>query len=176
MSEALEIRANEQGVTRVFAVNLPEREAAKLSEPEEMADALGAAEVDPARAELIDTRALDSIGLSAYLTEGMGVPEEEVGPDRARLDALDGSVLILASGAVAGGQRLRPDERLTLVAAYREQAARPDLTPLRSASAEGRLGAGGAPTVQSGRHGSRLAFGIVLLLLVLAAVVLFAAL
>ena len=48
--------------------------------------------------ELVNPADLEGVGLSGYLTEGMGLDPEEVTPDRARLDAVTAPVIRAARG------------------------------------------------------------------------------
>ena len=84
---------------------------------------------------------LADYGLADYLIEANGMDPASVDPDRARLDALTGPVLLVLSGALADGiDRLAPRAPLTLVGRYTET---PDFTlrpPLRSDAASGAIG------------------------------------
>lgn len=109
---------------------------------------LGLSDLDPAFVELFDTADLSSLGLSGYLAEGLGVPDAQIAPQRARLDALQGPVLILLSSALQGrGATLTPDPRLTLIASFTEDHSPVHFEPLPGAAATGAL----APTCPQGR-------------------------
>lgn len=89
--------------------------------------------------EVILARDLQPIGLSAYLIDGIGLPEEQVGPDRAMLDGLSGLVLIVRSPAFADVEgRISLSGELSLVGTYREPTALPDFEPLVSEAARGK--------------------------------------
>lgn len=133
------IPAHDRHGVRVFAARLtPEdlqRDKASLA-----AALLGDADLDPAFIEIFDLADLSGVGLSGYLTEGLGVPEAALAADRARLDALKGPVLILLSKALHGrAATLTPDSRLTLVGTYAEERPPVHFEPLPTAAAEGRL-------------------------------------
>lgn len=108
---------------------------------------LGLADLDPAFVELFDSADLSSLGLSGYLAEGLGVPEAQIAPHKARLDGLTGPVLILRSSALQGrGATLTPDPRLTLIASFTEDRPPVHFEPLPSAAASGTL----APDLPAG--------------------------
>ncbi|WP_428926511.1 hypothetical protein [Marinibacterium sp. SX1] len=122
--QEIELPPGERGRIRVFSLSMSEDEARHL----ELGRALGKYPDDPSRVEVFPVSNLDGLGLAGYLVEGCGVPEAQVAPDRARLDALGGHVLLLFSRAYAeGGVTLEPEPALTLIGTYDEDrpAARP---------------------------------------------------
>ncbi|SEO74923.1 hypothetical protein SAMN04490248_11144 [Salinihabitans flavidus] len=125
--DILTVPEADHGRLRVFALDLPEAEYARLKDPEPdqpptaaaVAEMLSLDWLDPDHIELFDTADLEGLGLPAYLTEGAGVSEEGIAPDRARLDAHTGPVLILHSGAFGGKPAtLRPARALTPLGYY----------------------------------------------------------
>lgn len=139
MSRNIQVPAGEHGVVRLFSLSMTADDAAALGDDAALAAALGAEQVDAAHTEVIALDDIGGIGLSSYLTEGMGIDADEVRVERARLDSLEGHVLLVRSSAVGpGAQVLTPDARLTLIATLHEDAAAPPpMTPLRSAGADG---------------------------------------
>lgn len=132
------IPAHDRDGVRVFAAKLsPDdllRDKARLA-----AELLGDPDLDPAFVEIFDLADLSGVGLSAYLTDGLGVPEKAI-PDPARLDTLNGPVLILLSKALHGrAVTLTPDPRLTLVGTYAEERSPVHFEPLPTATAQGTL-------------------------------------
>ncbi|THH34393.1 hypothetical protein E4Z66_18310 [Aliishimia ponticola] len=122
---SLDVKQNEFGVIRVFALSLPAAEAKTLRddgpEPdtaaERRAQLLGVRDLNPAYVEVFPVSDLEELGLAGYLVEGNGVDPEELAPHRARLAALDGWVMIVYSQAF-GDQAvtLRPAPEATLIA------------------------------------------------------------
>lgn len=136
---AVTIPAHDRVGVRLFAAALtPDdlgRDKARLA-----AELLGDPDLDPAFIEVFDLADLADVGLSDYLTEGLGVPEAAVTPDRARLDAMTGPVLILLSRALHGrALTLRPDPRLSLIGTWAEDRPPVHFEPLPSATARGTL-------------------------------------
>lgn len=133
------IPAHDRDGVRVFSARLTaedlQRDKARL-----VVDLLGDTDVDPAFVELFDLSDLSGLGLAGYLTEGLGVPKAALETDRARLEALQGPVLILLSKALHGRAAvLTPDPRLTLVGTYAEARPPVHFEPLPTAAAEGTL-------------------------------------
>lgn len=151
MTDRIDIPAQEHGVIRIFAVNLPEAEVASmlrnmpppatptgdLPEVPAAAALLGWPDLDTRYAALFAIRDLTGVGLTGYLTEGLGLEEAQISPDHARLTALDGYVLIVMSRAF-GGQpvALHLPAALTLIGTYREKAAPVIFEPLPAGGAQ----------------------------------------
>ena len=132
----LTIPAHDRQGVHLFTAKLTadevKRDKARLA-----AELLGDPDLDPAFIEIFDLADLSGVGLSGYLTDGLGVPETAV-PDPARLDALTGPVLILLSKALHGREvTLTPDPRLTLVATYAEERPPVHFEPLPTVTALG---------------------------------------
>lgn len=118
--------------------------------PNPQADLLGVDYVDEDFVEIFDLANLAGLGLAEYLITGNGIPEAQVVPDRARLDALQGHVLILFEAAISDWPvTLNPDPRLTLIGSYAEETPPVQFEPLPDADAKGSLGAAiAAPDAQ----------------------------
>lgn len=164
MNGAVTVSPDEHGVVRVFSINLPPQEAKHWErDTGAVAAALGANTVDADRVELVDADTLRSVGLSTYLVDGMGLPEGAVAPDRSRLDALSGYVLIVRSGAFGSqGQTLHPNKLVTLIGTYREPKPMPSFEKLTSESAQGTLSGSGRSATGPASGRSRGTLGIVL--------------
>ena len=152
MSTPMQIKANEHGVVRLFAIDLPTLEAREFD-----ADALGAAlggvPLDAEQVDLIALNDLDDLGLDGYLIHGIGVTKSEVVQLRPQIKALKGHVALIRSAAFGGMPvTLRPSAPIRWVATFGEVPI--DLTskPLHSAAAKGIL-SGKTPiaTPQSGK-------------------------
>ncbi len=124
----------------IFAVNLaaedipPAKENAARTEL--IARLLGQAPDKPDHAELIAISDLEGLGLAGFLRDGPGIPEDQLSPHAARLDALDGYVLALYPGAFAEPTELEIGAELTLIASLgQEQSDWSDAQPLTSAAA-----------------------------------------
>lgn len=151
MTDDLTVSRHEAGVTRVFAINLPEDRAKPLADGDgaRLAALLGVDRVNPEHVEVIRVDDLQPIGLSGYLTEGFGVPSETMEGDRARLDTLDGHVLLVRSPAFEGREEtLAPSDDLTLIATYREPASAPSFEPIRTDGATGTITPAEMPVTQ----------------------------
>lgn len=123
------IPKSEHGVIRVFAVSrpMPDMSAALKSQSKEAlaADLLGR-DVGPSTIELFPVTDLTGVGLPRYLADGYDVPDDQLRADRARLDALDGYVLLVFSSAFGGAETtLNLPADLTLIGTYGE--ASPDM-------------------------------------------------
>ncbi|MFM7333350.1 MAG: hypothetical protein ACKO1H_02890 [Tabrizicola sp.] len=150
----LTIPAHDRLGVRVFAAKLtPEdlqRDKARLAEA-----LLGDPDLDPAFIEIFEVADLSGVGLSGYLSDGLGVPDAALARDRARLDALEGPVLILLSRALHGREvTLTLDPRLSLVATYAEERPPVHFEPLPSVSAQSTLSPDLPPDRSPKRPGS----------------------
>lgn len=142
MSARIDIPASERGKTRVFAVNLPWAEAQATT-----AQALlGVEDLPEGAATLFPVADLADIGLTGYLTEGLGLSDDQIAVDKSKLSALDGFVLVLVSNLLKGqAVTVDPGPNLTLIGTYLDVPAAVDLTPLTSDAASGQLAGGNAP-------------------------------
>lgn len=139
MSDTIQIKSGEQGVVRVFDVDLPAEEVpafVRRNGSWPLRDALGAQHLEPDRAEVLNVADLTGVGLAGYLEEGMGVPPDQIAPLRARLNALSGAVLVLPSRAFGGTEQvLAPRAPLHLVATFTEGRDPVTFDPLPDESA-----------------------------------------
>ncbi|MDX5349466.1 MAG: hypothetical protein LPJ95_02005 [Paracoccaceae bacterium] len=136
---AVTIPAHDRHGVRVFSAALSPQEVQR-DKAGLVASLLRDPDLDPAHVELFDTADLSGVGLAGYLAEGLGVSETALAPDRARLDALTGPVLILRSRALHGrAVTLDPDPRLTLIATYAEDRPPVHFEPLPTSAAQGSL-------------------------------------
>ena len=123
MSDVIQIPAGERGVIRVFDLDMPAEQAKFLREPGALAQVLGIPEIDLEHVEIFPISDLEELGLAGYLIQGCGIAEAEITPDRAKLEAIKGHVLLLRSRAFDGAEmRLTPAAPITLVASYGERA------------------------------------------------------
>ncbi|MDE4174824.1 hypothetical protein PXK01_11705 [Phaeobacter sp. PT47_59] len=119
MEGVIHIPAGEHGAIRLFRLDMRPEQAAFLKEPGALAQVLGIDMLDMEQVDIFPVSDLEEIGLTGYLTEGMGVPEEQVAADRERLDALDGHVMAIRSRAFGGREmRLTPADQIQLFATY----------------------------------------------------------
>ena len=121
----LNIPAGEIGVVRLFAVSrpIPAMSVALKRQPksEVIAELLGT-QTPEDTAELFPISDLTGVGLPAYLMDGYAIPPGDIARDRAKLDALDGYVLLLFSAAFDEATTLSPHRDLTLIGSYSEPA------------------------------------------------------
>lgn len=135
--DALIVPEGEYGRIRVFALDLPPEQAEFLREPGAVDQMLGLAGLDPTQIDVIRIADLEELGLTGYLTEGCGLPQELIEPDRAMLEALQGYVLVVRSPAFKGKPAvLAPEPGVRLVATYVEPGTDWSAKPIRSDSAK----------------------------------------
>ncbi|NND43329.1 MAG: hypothetical protein HKO04_14770 [Silicimonas sp.] len=126
MSDPLEVRAGEHGIVRVFTTDLdPEGDAAITAQ--NVAKLLGEdISLDPKKVEVFPARMIESLGLSAYLREGYGIPEDGMAGKAAVLEALSGLVILIPSSAFQGkAATLDPNPGLRFIAAFSEEPSAP---------------------------------------------------
>ncbi|MEM9578502.1 MAG: hypothetical protein AAF999_16000 [Pseudomonadota bacterium] len=125
----IEIPANESGVVRVFSLSMSEEEARAFqansdsnggSTLQELA--LGAIALNDAFVEVFPLTDLGDMALADYLLQGPGVEPPMIEPDRRKLSALEGWVMVVYSRAFKGAaQTLAPSSQLTLIGTYAEE-------------------------------------------------------
>jgi hypothetical protein len=156
----IDVPARDTGRIYLFALNLTPEEVAPLIEPPEnpafapvtrptaaASDTLlGVAGLDAQEMELFPVRDLEGVGLGDYLVDGHGMPETQVAPDRGRLAALDGHVLLVYSEAFRGAAAtLSPSADLTHIGTYGRPPTDWNASPIDTASAEPFSGKGTSP-------------------------------
>lgn len=136
----------------VFGVDLTEPEARALLEyPDEdsrspLEELLGVSFLDEDFIEIFDAKWLASYGFAHYLTEANGMSEDSVSPDAARLDALEGTVLLVFPQALREGATMEPRYPLQFVGSYLEAMEIRVPEPMPTESAKGVLeGPAGKP-------------------------------
>ncbi|WP_370400528.1 hypothetical protein [Sulfitobacter sp. JB4-11] len=117
MKKPIKVPANEALHIRVFALSMSEARATTL--PATLSNALGVNHVSPDGVEIFARSALGEMSLSDFLIEGNDVIAESVEPDRAKLDALEGYIMLVYSSAFKGkAAALTPQPELTLIGTY----------------------------------------------------------
>jgi len=124
MRQAISVVASETGAIRVFSLSLDDEAARRLKDdatttPHPVEEALGATGLNRAHIEVFAIADLGDMPLADYIIEGPGAQESAIDPDRPKLSALDGWVLIVYSAAFAGrAHELTPAPALTLIGTY----------------------------------------------------------
>jgi len=144
MTNGLTVAPHERHVVRVFALDIPEDEAARLrngaGRDRAMGALVGLGRLDPGHVEIIDTADLAGVGLAQFLIDGHGAAEAQIAADRGRLDTLSGPVMVVTSGAFdPAGAALHPTAAARLIGTYREDVPEVHFAPLPDASAKGTL-------------------------------------
>jgi len=117
---AFDLTEHERGVVRVFALSLSEAEAKALRETG-LKRLFGGAAVDVDGLEIFPVSDLEDVGLWGLLADGHGIAQDQLEPDRAKLAALDGWVIVATSGAFPARPAtvtLAPE--ITLIGTYSE--------------------------------------------------------
>ena len=144
MSDRMNVPENETGIVRLFSVDLePSAVPAFFGDNDPGDDAswpvqvaLGADTLEAEHVELFPVDDLEGVGLSGYLTEGLGIAEADLAGDRARLDALKGYVLVVRSPAFGGAaQVLTSRAPLRWIGTWSEDRPAVEFEPLPDASA-----------------------------------------
>lgn len=176
MTETIVVPPGESGCVRVFAVDLPPDEApAFAAEPGDVDRALGTSSLDPDYIDVFPVSRIAALGLSAYLSEGHGIAPSELASDTSRLDALDGHVAVISSGAFGGdGRTLTVAPPLRLVGSYREERQPVSFGKLPAEGAEGILDGPPAPPPPPARRGrtTQMLTALILILAIIGFIVL----
>ncbi len=117
----LTVAPHEQGVIRLFSLDMRPEEAKFLREPGAADQVMGVDGLDPDQIDIFPVSDLEDLGLFGYLHEGGGVSEDQL--DRNMLEAVEGWVMVVRSAAF--GERaaqLAPDPRLHLLGLFTEEA------------------------------------------------------
>lgn len=170
--QSIDIKHYERGTIRVFAISRPIADMAralKQMPKTALAQELLRQPVAADDMELFALTDLTGVGLQRYLAEGYDVDAQALRRDRARLEALDGYVLLVFSGIAAGGDvRLTPGPDLTLIGTYVEARAQHAAVPLPVEAAKPYSGAAQAPKPAGrARVGSALTAVLALVILTL---------
>lgn len=124
--------------------------------------ALGVDELDETQVEGAVAEDLEGIGLTGFLIEGIGIDETQIAPDRARIDAITGSVVIIRGAAFEGAHvPLTPKPPLTHFGSWSMTPAATTMEPLRSEAATGTLPPADLPVPPS-RRTNRMALWLLL--------------
>jgi hypothetical protein len=146
----VDIPKAEKGVIRVFAISRPLADMARALKqtPKDMlASGLLNHIVGEDDFELFALSDLAGVGLSRYLGDGYDVDKAAIHKDHARLEALDGYVLLLFSRVSDQGDvRLTPAADLTLIGTYAGPVAVYKAEQVPSEAAQLYSGAKKAPT------------------------------
>lgn len=124
MSKSIPVAGSETGLIRLFALSMDEDAAKRLKEdaealPHPVEEALGVSGLNRAHIEVFALTDLGDMPLPDYMIEGPGAQEAAIEPDRQKLAALDGWVLVIYSAAFACQQLdLTPARELTLIGTY----------------------------------------------------------
>jgi hypothetical protein len=149
MSDPRVIAPGERGRLRLFAVALDEPALRALTDPDHAeadrpfitaaAALLNRPTLDLRHIELFDVADLTGLGLANYLSAAYDITEDQIAPNRTRLDGLQGFVLLLLSEALQTPEPLRPRPVVTLIATFDTPQAAISMKRLRSDTARGVL-------------------------------------
>ena len=118
----ISVTATEAGVVRVFALSMDDAAAQSLKTGDALAQTFGGAALDATHVEVFALADLGEMSLPDYLIEGAGVQQAALESDRAKLNALSGSVMVIYSSAFGGkALELTPDRALTLIGSYPQE-------------------------------------------------------
>lgn len=147
MPEQMKIKAQEHGLIRLFAVDLPPEsiqtfQTRQFGEGDQdiwpLRDALGATYLDEDFIELFDVADLEELGLAGYMQQGLGIAQQDINEARAQIDQITGHVLIVLSNAFDGlAQDLTPNAPLRWIGTFTEEGSPVQFKPLQSAAAKG---------------------------------------
>lgn len=145
MTTSLQVRANEHGVVRLFAIDLSPEQAKQFG-PVALSATLGGTPLDRNQVDILNIAELEDIGLAGYLTSGMGIPDADVSDALPQINTLSGHVALVRSAAFKGrAATLTPKAPVRWIATFGETPMDLTAQPLHSTSAQGILGGGPAP-------------------------------
>ncbi|UXX81612.1 hypothetical protein [Roseovarius pelagicus] len=157
MSDKMDVPAREDGVVRLFAVDLDPMALEAFGRRNgswPVADALGVEMLAPDQVELFAVSDLTGVGLTGYLEEGLGVAPAELAGMRPQLEAVKDGVLIVRSRAFGGAAvTLHPRAPLRHIATFHEERPPVQFEPLPSAGAAGVIGSTASSERPRAKHG-----------------------
>jgi hypothetical protein len=181
MSDRFDIARHEAEVVRIFRIDLAddaEREAflqqdrswGPVTALNVKAGGMAFSGLVRSNMDVIDPEELGEMGLSGLLYEGYGIPEHDLAPLRAQLDAIRDHVLIVGSRAFAGKDvTVEPRAPLRWVATLSQEPSRGGtMEQLHVASAQGQ--ASGNTSAEPVKPVLPMFLKITLLLMALAAI------
>ncbi len=149
MTEGLKIPENHHDTVWVFRVNLPEAEAEAFNKENHtdggeviwpMREALGIDHLDHDFIELFNVSTLDEYGFTKYLTDANGISDDALEADQAKLDALDGMIVLVFSSALGSdASRFTPREPLEFIGRYGGGEFVPPFVDMENVEPEGAL-------------------------------------
>ncbi len=158
----MQITAAERAMVRLFVIDLPDDQIEAFREPTysdsdephwPLKDALGATYLDEDFVEVFDVLDLENLGLVGYMAEGLGIAKSVLTADRARLEGIRGTVLIVLSSAFSGAaQTLRPKAPLRWIGTYCEDTPPVQFEPLPSDAAKGNAPSGAHVEAPANAH------------------------
>lgn len=145
MSDKIEVPAQETGVVRLFAVDLPADKIEEFADADRddwpVIPALGIKDLNPSYVEIFHVKQLEELGLFGYLTEAYNISPEDLKDDRAVLNNIRGHVALISSPAFRGmAQTLRLHHPLRWLGTWAEPRPELDLAPIHSDAAHGTTG------------------------------------
>ncbi len=134
---SLDVATGERGVVRLFALHMPAEQARFLREPGAADQLLGVSGLDPDQIDIFNVADMEELGLFGYLTDGLGIPHDQVAASQSRIDGLTGWVMVLRSRAFQGkAMILNPAASLTLAAQFHEPGTDWTATAMQTDSAK----------------------------------------
>ena len=157
----LQINGSETDTLRLFLLDLPPEAVERYTTMAGTGEyplkyGLGATKLRPGFVDVIDIRDLEGMPLSSYLQQAHGVSDAALAGDRARLDALKGTVIALPAQAFENTtQTLTVQTPLRHLGTYAETKPAGRSAPIKTKSARGlssagpaRMGKGGSATLK----------------------------
>ena len=168
MNQTITIPKGERGMIRVFAVNRAPLEMQVALSRQPKADLarelLGDPHLNTIGTEIFPVKDLEGVGLAGYLADGYAVPDDQLEEDRARLEALEGYVLLLFSNSFAGrGAVFDVGSDLTLIGTYGEFQPDHSAEPMSSASADLYSGPGASGSTAPSKRGNFLPIAVMVM-------------
>lgn len=144
MTDKMQIKANEHGLIRLFAVDIPPEDPPAFNAQSAIGwplqNALGAAQLNADFVECFDVSDLEELGLAGYMAQGLGIAEQDIAEARVQIDAIKGPVVIVLSKAFDGiAQDLSPKAPLKWIGTFQEDSPEVQFKPIASAAAKGSL-------------------------------------
>ena len=141
MSDPLAVPSGERGVLRLFALDDQlGMDIGHTGAIDRLYRALGVEALNDKDVQIVQLQVIADMGLATFLNDAYGIDPAQIAAHSTALDALDGDIALIRSGAFDGqAARLKSDGEAVLIASFTETPTDWTARPMQTASARRRI-------------------------------------